>query len=92
LPPAEHLVYAGEDAEGRPLYSRLDPDEWTEVEAPIATSDILSELDGVDAGGGGAAGARAVDGNVEVPALRVVDDPRELELIGDGLPIVHGVR
>jgi hypothetical protein len=44
-------------------------------------------------GGGSALSEAALEGEeVEVPAARVVDDPRELDLIGDGLPIIHGVR
>lgn len=33
----------------------------------------------------------STSGRVEVPHVRLITDPRELDLIGDGLPVVFGV-
>lgn len=97
-PPPIFIVEDGKDEQGQPVYQQLDPDLLTEFEPAFATDDLIEELDGVDldlggAGGGEAGRAAAVgDEEVEVPAVRLVDDPQELELIGDGLPVIHGVR
>jgi hypothetical protein len=94
-PPRElWLAEAGRDANGDPQYVALDPSDWAEFDPPLPTDELLDGLDGVD-GGFDAATRAAADADAEeaeVPAMRVIDDPVELDLIGDGLPIIHGVR
>jgi hypothetical protein len=92
-PKTLYLVEAGFDEDGNPIYEPLGS-EWVEAPEPVMdTEELLAGLDGVDLGGGSDdLAARLEDAEAEVPAVRTVRDPEELELIGDGLPIIHGVR
>jgi len=83
------MVETGVDADGNPLLQQLDMDKWTVFEPAVVTEDLLRDLDGVDLSSDLEAQAEAAE--AEVPAVRVVDDPEEMDLIGDGLPIIHGV-
>jgi hypothetical protein len=87
------LSEVGRDKSGAPLYELLDPDDFTELDPAPPTDDLMRDLDGIDVGGPADVAAAAVEAEeAEVPAMRVIDDPVELDLIGDGLPIIHGVR
>lgn len=94
-PPPVYLVEAGVDASGARVYEQLDAARWSEADAPaVATEELLAGLDGVDDGDEASddalARAAASDG-AEVPGTRLIVDPEELDLIGDGLPVIHGV-
>jgi hypothetical protein len=49
------------------------------------TEQFLGTLDRVAAVGS------SLDNSVQVPNERLILDTEELELVGDGLPIIHGV-
>lgn len=48
---------------------------------------LIRNLDTYDEG----QDAASTSGRVQVPQVRLITDPRELDLIGDGLPVVFGV-
>ncbi|GBF96535.1 hypothetical protein Rsub_09118 [Raphidocelis subcapitata] len=87
-PPLYFFDTGRKDPEGNPILKQLDPEEWTEFEPAISTDALLDGLDGVDYGS--EADARASASDAEVPATRLIEDSEELDLVGDGLPIIHG--
>jgi len=66
------------------VYDFYDAAEYKWVPDVINTEEILEELDGIDVAGTSAAR------ELEVPATRIVVDDDELDLVGSGLPIIHG--
>jgi len=77
-------LFETEDDEGQPMRVELDPDEYEVVPKAIDTDELLADLDKLDE-------RRAPTAPVAVPSSRLVVDEEELDLIGDGLPIIQGV-
>ena len=72
-------------SDGETVYDFYDAAEYKWVPDVINTEEILEELDGIDVAGTSAAR------ELEVPATRIVVDDDELDVVGSGLPIIHGV-
>jgi len=82
------------DGENPAVYVGFDPATMELVPKYVLTEELLDGLDGVDVAqplGAAAADAAAAE-TLSVPDLRVITDEEEIGLIGDGLPIINGVR
>lgn len=93
--PRPMYAYETEDEQGNAKMLLLNTEDW-ELVPVLDTEDLLADLDKIalepelpiEGGAGGAGGEQLP---VEVPATRLILDERELELIGEGLPIINGV-
>jgi hypothetical protein len=87
------LQVAPADGENPAVYLAFDPETMELQPKYVVTEELLEGLDGVDLSSrpeAAAAAAAAADG-LSVPDLRVITDEEEVSLIGEGLPIIHGV-
>lgn len=75
------------DEGGQPVFGQLDSQEWKLVPKVIDTEEILEDLDKVDV----EARYDTRDDVVEVPNTRAIVDQDEIDIMGDGLPIINGV-
>jgi hypothetical protein len=80
------LVPDHRSEDGETVYDFYDAAEYKWVPDVINTEEILEELDGIDVAG------TSASRELEVPGTRIVVDEDELDLVGSGLPIIHGVR
>lgn len=83
------LQVAPADGQNPAVYVAFDPETMELQPKYVVTEELLEGLDGVDVSRPEAAAA-AADG-LSVPDLRVITDEEEVSLIGEGLPIIHGV-
>ncbi len=85
IEPKPVYLVEDQDTEGDAVVYELDPSEYELVEKVIQTDEILEDLDRVDVE------ASTSGRQLEVPATRLIQDADEMDLIGEGLPIINGV-